>query len=145
MCAKNILVAAVLLAIVPMVAVAQDPPPVSPCEVTLIADGGSAETATPVGTVTATYDDVNGIWTITYQTDGAWFIDATHLHVACDPEDFPQTGALEKTMFTSVRLDGDDTQLTHKPVVFSMVQPGESLIDEEAGTPPATNTTQGVA
>jgi len=52
--------------------------------------------------------------------------------------DFPETGSLEETRFTSVRLAADGTMaLEMKPVEFTIVRPGESLIEGEAGAPPA--------
>ena len=43
-------------------------------------------------------------------------------------EDFPQTGALERSAFSSVRREGDAVALTMKPVAFTRVKPGASLI-----------------
>ncbi len=60
------------------------------CTVDLIADGGSEDTAVDVGNVTVTPND-DGTWTVHYATDGGWMIQSTHLHLACEPEDFPQT------------------------------------------------------
>jgi len=53
-------------------------------------------------------------------------------------DDFPDTGPLEETAFTSVSLSGDDLELAMKPVQFTIVKPGESLIEGEAGAPPET-------
>ena len=53
-------------------------------------------------------------------------------------EDFPETGDLEATAYTQVTSDGDDLALDMVPVSFDIVRPGESLIDDEAGAPPAT-------
>ena len=55
-------------------------------------------------------------------------------------EDFPDTGELETTCY--IRTSGDiDALVTEQvPVDFSIVRPGESLIDDEAGAPPATGT-----
>jgi len=51
--------------------------------------------------------------------------------------DYPETGDLETTRFTSVAMDADGRiAASSKPVDFSIVKPGESLIDEEAGAPP---------
>jgi len=51
--------------------------------------------------------------------------------------DFPETGSLEETRYTSVRLCGDGAMaLEMKPVDFSIVKPGQSLIEGEAGAPP---------
>ncbi len=53
-------------------------------------------------------------------------------------EDFPETGELDTTCY--IRTSGDiDSLVTEQvPVEFSIVKPGESLIDDEAGAPPAT-------
>ncbi len=53
-------------------------------------------------------------------------------------EDFPQTDDLETTQYTRVRQQGDGFVQTMVPVEFSIVKPGESLIDDEAGAPPPT-------
>lgn len=50
--------------------------------------------------------------------------------------DFPETGKLEETCYTQVRTDGEDLAVNMEPVVFSIVAPGQSLIDDEAGSPP---------
>ena len=53
--------------------------------------------------------------------------------------DFPDTGPLEKTAFTAVTMDeGGAMKLEMKPVEFTIVRPGESLIEGEAGAPPET-------
>lgn len=51
--------------------------------------------------------------------------------------DFPETGPLEETAFTAVTMDGAAIKLEVKPVDFTIVKPGESLIEGEAGAPPA--------
>ncbi|WP_299394404.1 L-aspartate oxidase [Pelagibius sp.] len=51
-------------------------------------------------------------------------------------EDFPETGDLAKSAFTRVRLEGQDLETAMVPVIFDRVQPGESLIADEAGAPP---------
>jgi fumarate reductase flavoprotein subunit len=43
-------------------------------------------------------------------------------------EDFPEAGSLEKSAFTSLRLNGPAMKVTTKPVAFSRVRPGESLL-----------------
>ncbi len=51
--------------------------------------------------------------------------------------DFAETGELEKTRYTTIELsDGDELKTGSEPVEFSIVKPGESLIDGEAGAPP---------
>ena len=50
-------------------------------------------------------------------------------------EDFPETGALETTTYTRVRQDGADLAIEMVPVDFSIVKPGESLIEGEVGAP----------
>ena len=54
-------------------------------------------------------------------------------------EDYPETGDLDSTSY--IRTSGQaDTLVTESvPVEFSIVKPGESLIDDEAGAPPARN------
>jgi fumarate reductase flavoprotein subunit len=43
-------------------------------------------------------------------------------------EDFPEAGPLEKSAFTSVRLDGSKLDISTKPVFFTRVRPGQSLL-----------------
>jgi len=51
--------------------------------------------------------------------------------------DFPDTGPLEETSFTAVTMAEDGAMhLEMKPVEFTIVKPGESLIEGEAGAPP---------
>jgi fumarate reductase flavoprotein subunit len=51
-------------------------------------------------------------------------------------EDFPDTGALERSAFSSVRRAGGRLALAMKPVAFTRVRPGGSLL-EPRGAPPA--------
>jgi len=51
-------------------------------------------------------------------------------------EDFPDTGDLDTTKYTQIQLKGDKLQTNMVPVEFTIVKPGESLIDDEAGAPP---------
>ena len=51
-------------------------------------------------------------------------------------EDFPEMGDLDRTRYIRVSRRGDDLHLDTAPVEFSIVRPGESLIDGEAGAPP---------
>ena len=51
-------------------------------------------------------------------------------------EDFPETGALETTRYVRIAHRDDALHLDTAPVEFSIVRPGESLIDGEAGAPP---------
>jgi fumarate reductase flavoprotein subunit len=52
--------------------------------------------------------------------------------------DFPETGPLEETAFTAVTMDESGAmKLDLKPVEFTIVKPGESLIEGEAGAPPS--------
>ena len=46
--------------------------------------------------------------------------------------DFPQTGSLEGSSFTSLRLEGRELQIAMKPVAFTRVRPGESLLKNAA-------------
>jgi len=51
-------------------------------------------------------------------------------------EDYPETGDLERTCYSRVRLSDGAPRLEMVPVDFSIVRPGQSLIEEEAGAPP---------
>ena len=51
-------------------------------------------------------------------------------------EDFPEEGALETSAFTVVRQADAGLAVDLEPVDFSIVRPGESLIQDEAGVPP---------
>jgi fumarate reductase flavoprotein subunit len=53
-------------------------------------------------------------------------------------EDFPETGDLQTSRFTSVRLENERMQIDNKPVEFTIIRPGESLIGDDAGAPPVT-------
>ena len=53
-------------------------------------------------------------------------------------EDFPETGDLNKTTYTQISLHGDKLQQKMVAVDFSIVKPGESLIDDKAGAPATT-------
>ena len=46
--------------------------------------------------------------------------------------DFPATGDLETSAFTSARLAGDRIDVSMRPVAFTRVRPGETLIKESA-------------
>ena len=52
-------------------------------------------------------------------------------------EDFPEAGDLEKSAYTVVSLAGGRIEVTNEPVAFTIVRPGESLIEGEAGAPPS--------
>jgi fumarate reductase flavoprotein subunit len=45
-------------------------------------------------------------------------------------EDFPEEGDLDTSYYTAVRLIHDQIQIDKKPVVFSMVKPGETILVE---------------
>ncbi|MEQ9326314.1 MAG: FAD-binding protein [Rhodospirillales bacterium] len=51
--------------------------------------------------------------------------------------DFPETGDLDKTEYTVVTRKDGRLEATTRPVQFTIVKPGESLIDDAAGAPPA--------
>jgi len=52
-------------------------------------------------------------------------------------EDFPDTGSLEDSSFTVVRLGaGDRLEVTREPVRFTRVAPGESLLPDDAAIDP---------
>jgi fumarate reductase flavoprotein subunit len=50
-------------------------------------------------------------------------------------EDHPETGDLEKTAYTLVHQNGQGLEVAMKPVDFSIVRPGQSLIDDDASRP----------
>ncbi|MDE0807786.1 MAG: FAD-binding protein [Alphaproteobacteria bacterium] len=52
-------------------------------------------------------------------------------------EDYPETGPLETTTYTQVRQVGETLEINMVPVDFSIVKPGESLIDDAVGAPDA--------
>ncbi len=52
-------------------------------------------------------------------------------------EDFPEAGDLESSCFTLVSRAGETLSVEQTPVAFTIVKPGESLIDGEAGAPQA--------
>jgi fumarate reductase flavoprotein subunit len=52
-------------------------------------------------------------------------------------EDFPEEGSLSETRYTVVRRDGEDLAVSSQAVDFTRVRPGQSLIAEDAGRPPA--------
>jgi succinate dehydrogenase flavoprotein subunit len=43
-------------------------------------------------------------------------------------EDFPQAGVLESSAYTSARLEGDRLAIVMRPVAFTRVRPGQSLL-----------------
>lgn len=51
-------------------------------------------------------------------------------------EDFPETGDLSSTTYTRASRQNEGLMIDAVPVEFSIVRPGESLIDDEAGIPP---------
>jgi fumarate reductase flavoprotein subunit len=51
-------------------------------------------------------------------------------------EDYPDTGDLETSCYTRISMTGEQFVQDMIPVEFSIVRPGESLIDDEAGAPP---------
>ena len=56
-------------------------------------------------------------------------------------EDFPDSGDPAASRFTRLRLVGEEISVETVPVEFSILRPGESLIEEEAGAPPAAEAT----
>jgi fumarate reductase flavoprotein subunit len=46
--------------------------------------------------------------------------------------DFPETGPLERSSFTSLRLSAGTVALEMKPVAFTRVRPGQSLLEHAA-------------
>jgi fumarate reductase flavoprotein subunit len=57
-------------------------------------------------------------------------------------EDFPDSGDLEKSAYTVVRQSAGRLEVSQAPVAFTIVRPGESLIDDEAGAPPGAEQEQ---
>ena len=55
-------------------------------------------------------------------------------------EDFADPGDLATSTFTVVRQADGALAVAHEPVAFSVVRPGESLIEGEAGAPPPAAT-----
>ena len=53
-------------------------------------------------------------------------------------EDCPTTGNLEQSAYTCTRVENGQLIQEMTPVAFTLVKPGESLIDGEAGAPRAT-------
>jgi fumarate reductase flavoprotein subunit len=51
-------------------------------------------------------------------------------------EDYPDTGDLETSRHTRIKMTGEHMVQDMVPVEFTIVRPGESLIDDEAGAPP---------
>ena len=47
-------------------------------------------------------------------------------------EDFPQTSSLENSAFTSLKMENAELKVTTKPVAFTRVRPGESLLGANA-------------
>ena len=45
-------------------------------------------------------------------------------------EDYPEEGDLETSYYTAVQMDGDQLRIDKKPVIFSMVKPGETILVE---------------
>ena len=52
-------------------------------------------------------------------------------------EDFPDSGDLAKSAYTVVRQGDDGLDVGEEAVAFTIVEPGRSLIEDEAGAPPA--------
>ena len=46
-------------------------------------------------------------------------------------EDFPEPGDLETSTFTVARQQGDKINMTHEPVRFTIVKPGETLLKDQ--------------
>ncbi len=47
-------------------------------------------------------------------------------------EDFPETGPLEQSAFTSIRMKRGEFEVSMKPVAFTRVKPGQSLLKDVA-------------
>ena len=50
-------------------------------------------------------------------------------------EDFPEIGALDTTTYTQIRQEAAGLAIDMVPVAFSIVKPGDTLIDDDAGAP----------
>ena len=57
-------------------------------------------------------------------------------------EDFTDTGDLKTSAYTRLKLDRYKIVKSLEPVEFSIVAPGESLIDDAAGAPAAASATR---
>lgn len=51
-------------------------------------------------------------------------------------EDYPEPGELEASYFTQIRKSGDNLQVEQIPVEFSIIRPGESLVEGYTETAP---------
>ncbi len=51
-------------------------------------------------------------------------------------EDFPEAGSLEDSYFTVARHRDNNLHLSHEPVAFTIIKPGESLVDDYTETAP---------
>ena len=58
-------------------------------------------------------------------------------------EDFPEEGDLEQSYFTVVRAEDGQLNVARETVVFSIVRPGESLIDDYDEATPQIRGAQG--
>ena len=47
-------------------------------------------------------------------------------------EDFPETGSLDSSFFTSLRIENGKLRVESKPVAFTRVRPGQSLLNDAA-------------
>jgi fumarate reductase flavoprotein subunit len=45
-------------------------------------------------------------------------------------DDYPQPGSLEESYFTAVKMDGASIQIENRPVKFTMVKPGQTILVE---------------
>jgi fumarate reductase flavoprotein subunit len=50
-------------------------------------------------------------------------------------EDFPETGALDTTTYTQIHQEAAGLAIDMVPVAFSIVKPGDTLINDDAGAP----------
>ena len=51
-------------------------------------------------------------------------------------EDYPESGDFDSSVYTQARLRGNKLAIESMPVIFDIVRPGESLVDDEPRTPP---------
>ena len=47
-------------------------------------------------------------------------------------EDFTDTGSLQDSYFTVAKLEQGEIKVDRQPVVFSIVKPGESLLEDDS-------------
>lgn len=51
-------------------------------------------------------------------------------------EDYPEPGSLEESYFTQVRMAGEELAVEQVPVEFTIIKPGQSLVENYTETAP---------